>query len=91
MNKEHKKIITDKKMKLDKMEDMTNFIAMAEIKLKFSTHLEKSADSCLEKCDRNNYLYNKKSFISVDAYPCLINCVKKRHLIMKKSYDVQDF
>jgi hypothetical protein len=91
MNNDQKKTIADQKIKLDKIEDMTNFIAMAEIKLKLTTHLEKSADICLEKCDKNNNLYNRKSFISVDAYPCLFNCISKRHLIMKKSYDVLEF
>lgn len=88
MNNEQKKIISDQKIKLDKIEDMTNYIAMAEIRLNFTTYLEKSADLCLEKCDKNNYFNNRKSFISVDAYPCLLNCLNKRHLVMKKSYEV---
>lgn len=88
MNSNQKKIIDNQKLKLDRIEDISKNIFLTEMKLKLTVNVEKSADFCLQTCNQKYDRYNIKSFISVDSYPCIFNCLYKRHNIMMKSLDV---
>ena len=88
INSDQKKMIADQKAKLDKMEGISEFITLSDIKLKFFSNLEKSSDLCINICDKSNSMQFTNSFISTNAYPCMMNCFNKRHASIKKCYEV---
>ena len=89
MSSGQKKIIADQKSKIDKIEEISDSITLTEIKLKFLNNIEKSADFCYKICDNKNNLINSKSYISANAYPCIVNCLNKRHDSIKRCYEVR--